>query len=877
MKRKFLSFIFSLILLVTFVGVRPVLADSAVVGTGSPASCTEAALNAALAELYPGATAPGGVLSFNCGPNPHTIVVTSEKFLNDGTVIDGGGLITLSGGNSTRIFFVSQQARVELRHIQLINGYAAGGGAIYMEPNLSGDYTYLTLNDVTLRDNNSTTFGGAINARHASLSVTNSHLTGNSSNGSGGAISLNEGVLTMINSEVLNNRSILAVASGGGLDVWNATLDIQTTTFRNNQSLQSVGGAILLGFCSGTIANSLIDQNTAALIGGGIYQFNGSVTLSQVTLTNNTAPSGGGIANDNGALVLNGATILTGNTSTSGGGIFNFNGQLAAQNVQLLNNQAAYGGGLYNSLNGTLTLADVTLSGNSATSGGGGMYNSGQSTLTRVTLALNTAGDGGAAFNTDTANLTLTNSTLSENHANFGGGVFNNGTLALTNITLAKNSALGGGGGILHNSGAASHLTMTNTLFSANTAFAPISNQCLLYEVPESQLFSLWQGVSCGSSTANGNQPNTDVALAPLSFSSVVLPTELTMTHAFLPLSPAKDAGTCGNAAPTTDQRGVARPQGAGCDIGSYESDATVPVVSSSVRGSINPTSAASVNFTVTFSESVTGVDIVAPFNDFALTKTGSVSGASVTGVSGSGTIYTVTVNTGLGNGTLRLDVADNNSIIDADSNPLGGVAVGDGNFTSGETYTVTKSAIFVDVPLDYSVNSFIERLYNAGITGGCSLVPLMYCPENTVTRAQMAVFLLRGIHGSGYTPPAVGAGSGFADVPTNHPVAAWIKQLAAEGITGGCGNGNYCPDAAVTRAQMAIFLLRSKYTSAYTPPPANGTFTDVPLSHSMVAWIEQLAIEGITGGCGAGVYCPDSNVTRAQMAVFLVRTFNLP
>jgi len=692
MKRKFISFIFSLILLVTFVGVRPVLADSAVVGTGTPASCTEAAFNAALAELYPGATAPGGVLSFNCGPNPHTIVVSSQKFLHDGSVIDGGGLITLSGGNSTRIFFVSQQARVELRHIQLINGYAAGGGAIYMEPNLNGDYTYLTLNDVTLRDNNSTSVGGAIYARHASLSVTNSHLTGNSSDSDGGAISLNEGVLTMINSEVLNNQTIGPGARGGGLTVSNATLDIQTTTFRNNQSLKSAGGAMILSLCNGTIANSLMDQNTAANIGGGIYLQSGNVTLSQVTFTNNTALSGGGIANDNGALVLNGATTMSGNTATNnGGGISNFIGQLAAQNVQLLNNQAAYGGGLYNSQYGTLTLADVTLSGNSATSGGGGVYNTGQSTLTRVTLALNTAGDGGAAFNTDTANLTLTNSTLSENQANFGGGVFNNGTLALTNVTIAKNLAGGGGGGILHNSGAASHLAMTNTLFSANTAPAANNSQCLLYEVPESQLFSLWQGVSCGSSTANGNLPNTDVALAPLSFSSVVLPTELTMTHAFLPLSPAKDAGTCGNAAPTTDQRGVARPQGAGCDIGSYESDATVPVVSSSVRGSINPTSAASVNFTVTFSESVTGVDIVAPFNDFTLTKTGNVSGASVTGVSGSGTIYTVTVNTGLGNGTLRLDVADNNSIIDLDSNPLGGVAVGDGNFTSGETYSINK------------------------------------------------------------------------------------------------------------------------------------------------------------------------------------------
>ena len=183
----------------------------------------------------------------------------------------------------------------------------------------------------------------------------------------------------------------------------------------------------------------------------------------------------------------------------------------------------------------------------------------------------------------------------------------------------------------------------------------------------------------------------------------------------------------------------------------------------------------------------------------------------------------------------------------------------------------------FSDVPWKYWSRSFIERLYNAGITGGCSITPLLYCPGNTVNRAQMAVFLLRGIHGSGYTPPAVGVGTGFTDVPSDHPMAAWIKQLAAEGITGGCGNGRYCPDAPVTRAQMAVFLLRSKYTSAYTPPPANGDFTDVPLNHSLAAWIEQLAAEGITGGCGAGVYCPDGNVTRDQMAIFLVRTFNLP
>jgi hypothetical protein len=70
-----------------------------------------------------------------------------------------------------------------------------------------------------------------------------------------------------------------------------------------------------------------------------------------------------------------------------------------------------------------------------------------------------------------------------------------------------------------------------------------------------------------------------------------------------------------------------------------------------------------------------------------------------------------------------------------------------------------------------------------------------------------MAVFLLKAKYGSSYVPPAVGASTGFNDVPTNFWAAAWIKQLAAEGITGGCGGGNYCPTTPVSRDQMAVFL----------------------------------------------------------------------
>jgi hypothetical protein len=73
-----------------------------------------------------------------------------------------------------------------------------------------------------------------------------------------------------------------------------------------------------------------------------------------------------------------------------------------------------------------------------------------------------------------------------------------------------------------------------------------------------------------------------------------------------------------------------------------------------------------------------------------------------------------------------------------------------------------------------------------------------------------MAVFLLRSKYGPSYAPPAVGAGTGFGDVPPNYWAAAFVKQLVTEGITAGCGNGNYCPEAPVTRAQMAVFLVRT-------------------------------------------------------------------
>jgi DNA-binding beta-propeller fold protein YncE len=180
----------------------------------------------------------------------------------------------------------------------------------------------------------------------------------------------------------------------------------------------------------------------------------------------------------------------------------------------------------------------------------------------------------------------------------------------------------------------------------------------------------------------------------------------------------------------------------------------------------------------------------------------------------------------------------------------------------------------FRDVPPDYWAFSFIETLNVSGITGGCG--DNNYCPEDQVTRAQMAVFLERGMRGSDFVPPPA-TGNTFLDVAATDFAASYIEQLFLDAITGGCGNGNYCPNDAVTRSQMAVFLLRAKYGSQYVPPPPTGErFADVDLSYWSVSWIEQLAAEGITGGCGNSNFCPEEPVTRAQMAVFLVRTFGL-
>ena len=202
-----------------------------------------------------------------------------------------------------------------------------------------------------------------------------------------------------------------------------------------------------------------------------------------------------------------------------------------------------------------------------------------------------------------------------------------------------------------------------------------------------------------------------------------------------------------------------------------------------------------------------------------------------------------------------------------------------DGQFWEGlsngvvVTWALHVGESFPDVPTSNPFYAFIENVFHNGVTGGCSAGN--YCPDSATLRKQMAVFVLKAKYGSAYVPPHC-AGV-FTDVACPGPFTDWIEDLHSQGVVAGCGVGpTYCPDGAVSRQQMAVFLLKSLQGSSYVPPACQGIFPDVPCSGAFAPWIEDLYSRQIAAGCGNGNFCPGNPTTRGQMAPFLVKTFGL-
>ena len=259
----------------------------------------------------------------------------------------------------------------------------------------------------------------------------------------------------------------------------------------------------------------------------------------------------------------------------------------------------------------------------------------------------------------------------------------------------------------------------------------------------------------------------------------------------------------------------------------------------------------------------------------FAMTSATSGPAAGGTAIAVSGTDFASPTTMTIG-GIATPVTFVNDHALQSTSPALGPGSVNDLVVTTPDatTGTLPKAwvADFLDVPGIQQFHSFVTTLVSNGITAGVG--GGNYGVDAPTLRQQMAVFLLKARHGLCYSPPT--CTGVFPDVACPSTFADWIEALAAEGITGGCGGGNYCPTAPVRRDQMAVFLLKAEHGAGHTPPTCTGVFPDVACPSTFANWIEELAAENITGGCGGGNYCPGNNNTRGQMAVFITKTFNL-
>lgn len=218
------------------------------------------------------------------------------------------------------------------------------------------------------------------------------------------------------------------------------------------------------------------------------------------------------------------------------------------------------------------------------------------------------------------------------------------------------------------------------------------------------------------------------------------------------------------------------------------------------------------------------------------------------------------------------------------------------------KVWTAHVGLSFGDVPADHWAYRFIETMLHRGITAGCGSGN--YCPAADVSRLAMAVFLSASMVGGDQVPysgDVAGMGhyecdtegvSLFGDIEPESGACRFVHFLALEGITSGCGGGNYCPWDPVTRWQMAVFLATAM-AGGGDNVPVSGTvpgmgdyncvaeggssvFGDVPPGDGGCRYIHYIAAEGVTSGCGGGNYCPAELVSRAQMAVFLSAAFEL-
>jgi parallel beta-helix repeat protein len=944
------------------------------------------------------------------------ITLTSAELIIDKSLtINGPGanLLTISGNGARRVFTVNRGASVVLNGLTIANGAAGsndGGGII--------NNGYLTVTNCTLAGNSADDGGGIHNTGF--LTVSNSTISGNSASTGGGINDISSFSSTLTNCTLSGN---VATSTGGALIVFSsaATITLTNCTLSGNQA--QFGGGISIS--SGTVKtwNTLIAGNTAPSSGPDVR---GTLTSqghnligngSSATITPTTGdqigtaaapinPLLGPLANNGGPTqtrpLLNGSPALNAGdncvtqtpgclttpltTDQRGTGFNRLVGsavdigsfEQAANTAPMFSPAAAIGRQQGSPAGAAVTVGTVTDAQTAAGSltvtqiAGGtatgitvtGITNT-NGTITATVSASCSATVGTVRFQVSDSSLTGTgdlqvNVTTNTTPTLTYGTVSVNAAASTTNspTTATDNGSITGytvqsqgtytgtisvnASGVVSISNAAPVGNHTITIRATDNCGATTNAQFMLTvnstntapTFTPAAAISRQQGSPAGAAITVGTVSDAQTAAASLTVTQIaggtatgITVTSITNTGgtitAMVSASCTATAGTVrfqvsdgsltgtgnlqvnitANTAPTltygtasaslggstTNSPTTATDNG---NISSYTVQSqgtytgTISVNASGVVSISNATPAG--NHTIT---------IRATDNCSATTNAQFMLTVNNCGASLSKTALNFAANGGTANFTVTIDGACQWTAVSNDPgfvtivSPLGqqtgpgtvsfsvashtNTAPRNGTITvAGQTFTVRQGAQFLDVPVGASFYEEIGKLSAVGITQGCG--DSNYCPNINVSREQMAAFIIRALHAPGYVPPPP-ATQRFLDVSSSNPFYAHIEEMAVRQITLGCGGGNYCPATNVTREQMAAFIIRALHEPGYVPPtPGMQRFADVPPSHPFYAFIEEMAVRQITLGCGGGNYCPTTNVTREQMAAFLVRALGL-
>ena len=533
----------------------------------------------------------------------HLISVTDSFTLTSETVtvsnqlaqleIAGNGY-TIDGADSYQLLQI-EPGDVAIDTLTMTHGYSAGsGGAI----SIIGSDTFsaaVTLVDSIIHDSLAENYGGGLYAERSLIDISGSDVISNTANNVGGGLAGDASVITLTDSTVGRNASEVGGAgiwvregtrltltdsyvisntltddNGGGISTEDSTVTLVSSYVTNNTA--GGGGGIYADSGLLTLISSQIISNASNLSGGGIYIGGGNMlVLTSTQVMSNTAGNHGGgiyVTNSGSTAVLTSTYILSNTAGGNGGGAYVTSGQMTLATSEIISNTADdHGGGVFVNSGGDVTLTSSTLGGNRADTGdGGGFRLGGGSTSGRVvnsTFYGNESADEGGAIHNNSATLYVENSTLSENEATYGGGVrISGGTVELVHTSIVSNT--GSGGGVAHSSGT---LYLSGSLLANNSV-----DNCVGTFINRG--YNLSDDNSC-----SGSLTRIDPEVLPLADNGGE-----TWTHALPGGSSAIGVIPNDSCVLTTDQRGVARPYSAGCDIGSYEYNVeTAPIAVSDV------------------------------------------------------------------------------------------------------------------------------------------------------------------------------------------------------------------------------------------------------------------------------------------------------